>query len=238
MTHPNIARSFLRVFVPDPEIKIGDQMSEQLNFAASLYAHQLREGDKYKDIKKVLCINILGDGSEVHMWPEKRHFQHFRFQDQHGTVLEKGIEIIQYPLGQDETLGEALEELPESGKIEFKEWWEFLAHKDTHKKEMVAQVQTDEVREAYELVRFSNLSPKRRASIIRRKQFWDLYKDQTKVLLEKGVKDGIEEGKKGTARRLITMGLSDEQILHATELPLEEIRALREVPSQVLSDAV
>lgn len=31
MTNPNIARSFLRVFVPDPSIQIVDQMSEHLN---------------------------------------------------------------------------------------------------------------------------------------------------------------------------------------------------------------
>jgi predicted transposase/invertase (TIGR01784 family) len=208
-----------------------------LNSAASLYAHQLREGDKYKDIKKVVCINIIGDGSEVHMWPGKRHFQHFRFQDQHGTLLEKGIEIIQYPLGQDETFDEAIEKLSEPGKIEFREWWEFLAHADKHKKEMVAQVQTPEVREAYELVRFSNLSPNRRAKIIRRKQYWDLYKDQTKAHIKKWTEKGREEGKKDTARRLITMGLSDEQILHVTELPLEEVRALRESSLRVVPDA-
>ena len=54
--------------------------------------------------------------------------------------------------------------------------------------------------------------------------------------LEKGREEGMAEGmakgmekeKQSTARRLLAMGLSDEQVSTATELPLEEIQKLRE----------
>ncbi len=54
--------------------------------------------------------------------------------------------------------------------------------------------------------------------------------------LEKGREEGIAEGmvkgmekeKQSTARRLLSMGLSEEQVSTATELPLEEIQKLRE----------
>ena len=54
--------------------------------------------------------------------------------------------------------------------------------------------------------------------------------------LEKGREEGMAEGmakgmekeKQSTARRLLSMGLSDEQVSTATELPLEEIQKLRE----------
>ena len=54
--------------------------------------------------------------------------------------------------------------------------------------------------------------------------------------LEKGREEGMVEGmakgmekeKQSTARRLLSMGLSDEQVSTATELPLEEIQKLRE----------
>ena len=46
--------------------------------------------------------------------------------------------------------------------------------------------------------------------------------------LEKGREEGMEKEKIATARRLLSMGLSEEQVSTATELPLEEIRKLRE----------
>ena len=54
--------------------------------------------------------------------------------------------------------------------------------------------------------------------------------------LEKGREEGMAEGmakgmekeKQSTARRLLSMGLSDEQVSTATELPLEVIRKLSE----------
>ena len=50
--------------------------------------------------------------------------------------------------------------------------------------------------------------------------------------MEKGMKKGMEKGmakeKLATAYRLLSMGLSDEQVSTATELPLEEIQKLKE----------
>ena len=50
--------------------------------------------------------------------------------------------------------------------------------------------------------------------------------------MEKGMAEGLAKGmekeKIATARRLLSMGLSEEQVSTATELPLEEIQKLRE----------
>ena len=45
---------------------------------------------------------------------------------------------------------------------------------------------------------------------------------------EEGLAKGMEKEKISTARRLLSMGLSEEQVSTATELPLEEIQKLRE----------
>ena len=45
--------------------------------------------------------------------------------------------------------------------------------------------------------------------------------------LEKGREERMEKEKISTARRLLSMGLSEEQVSTATELPLEEIQKLR-----------
>ena len=45
--------------------------------------------------------------------------------------------------------------------------------------------------------------------------------------MAKGLAKGMEKEKIATARRLQSMGLSEEQVSTATELPLEEIQKLR-----------
>ena len=46
--------------------------------------------------------------------------------------------------------------------------------------------------------------------------------------MEKGLAEGMEKEKQSTARRLLSMGLSEAQVSTATELPLEVIQKLRE----------
>ena len=53
-------------------------------------------------------------------------------------------------------------------------------------------------------------------------------KNSIDTALEKGREEGMEKEKLATARRLLSMGLSDEQVATATELPLEEIQKLKE----------
>ena len=45
--------------------------------------------------------------------------------------------------------------------------------------------------------------------------------------MAKGLAKGMEKEKIATARRLLSMGLSEEQVSTATELPQEEIQKLR-----------
>lgn len=46
--------------------------------------------------------------------------------------------------------------------------------------------------------------------------------------MEIGMAKGMEKEKLATARRLLSMGLSDEQVSTATELSLEEIQKMKE----------
>lgn len=63
------------------------------------------------------------------------------------------------------------------------------------------------------------------------KNMRDIYatrKFEEKKGMEIGMAKGMEKEKLATARRLLSMGLSDEQVSTATELPLEEIQKLKE----------
>ena len=63
------------------------------------------------------------------------------------------------------------------------------------------------------------------------KNMRDIYatrKFDEKKGMEIGMAKGMEKEKIATARRLLSMGLSDEQVSTATELPLEEIQKMKE----------
>ena len=63
------------------------------------------------------------------------------------------------------------------------------------------------------------------------KNMRDIYatrKFDEKKGIEIGMAKGMEKEKLATARRLLSMGLSEEQVSTATELPLEEIQKLKE----------
>ena len=63
------------------------------------------------------------------------------------------------------------------------------------------------------------------------KNMRDIYatrKFDEKKGMEIGMAKGMEKEKLATARRLLSVGLSDEQVSTATELPLEEIQKMKE----------
>ena len=63
------------------------------------------------------------------------------------------------------------------------------------------------------------------------KNMRDIYatrKFDEKKGMEIGMAKGMEKEKLATARRRLSMGLSDEQVSTATELPLEEIQKMKE----------
>ena len=53
-------------------------------------------------------------------------------------------------------------------------------------------------------------------------------KNSIDTALEKGREEGMAKEKLSTAHRLLSMGLSEEQVSTATELPLKEIQKMRE----------
>ena len=63
------------------------------------------------------------------------------------------------------------------------------------------------------------------------KNMRDIYatrKFDEKKGMEKGMAKGMEKEKLATARRLLSMGLSEAQVATATELPLEDIQKMKE----------
>ncbi len=74
-----------------------------LAYVAAFYGKQMREGDKWKNIKRVIGINILGGGRDgLEHWKDspEEYVRHYKMQEQlhHPARIIDGIEIIQYSL--------------------------------------------------------------------------------------------------------------------------------------------
>lgn len=233
-----------------------------LVYAASLYARQLKEGDGFKNVKKVICINILGGANDKEGWKEDREFKHYSMKDQNNMILEKGIEILQYPLHREETLRKALERIAAGpARIEFSEWWDFFEHAHKKSEETVAQLRTPEVREAYKLIKTTTLPQEIWNQYIHQKEeMFEVYKEHTEKLvnrgreegrmqgLEEGRIQGLEEGrvqgleearkelKRAMALRLIHFGLNEEQVSEVTNLSSEELQTLTELQINSISE--
>ena len=74
-----------------------------LAYVSSFYGNQLPKGGNWKDLQKVIGINILGGGIHNRVpWPDTpNHFmRHYKFEDQlngKGRFID-GIELFQYSI--------------------------------------------------------------------------------------------------------------------------------------------
>ena len=127
-----------------------------LAYAAAFYGNQLLRGQEWKDLRKVIGINILGGSraDEVY-WKDspQEYVRHYRFQEQlhEPSRYIDGIQLIQYSIGHapidDINLPQAL-----------RDWCTFFkkAHRMTGE-EVGEKILTNEVRKAFETIEFRRL---------------------------------------------------------------------------------
>jgi predicted transposase/invertase (TIGR01784 family) len=194
-----------------------------LAYTAGVYANQLRSGQSWKDLKKVIGINILGAGPEkVKYWPDNEGFmRHYRMRDDHNPPNEiPHLQLIQYSL---ENIKGDEEELQKDKNL--KEWLDYF--RDSSNEVETPQGVNPALKKAYELIRIDNLSPDRRSSYeIENAVYTDL-NEYTASVREKGKIEGKKETSLEIAKRLLKKNLSLEDISSATDLTEEEIKKLQ-----------
>ena len=224
-----------------------------LAYVAAFYGNQLRHGNSWADIKKVIGVNILGGGSQNKPhWKETpdQFVRHYKVQEQ--LHREKrymdGMELIQY----------SLSNTPEAKNISRsqQDWVRFFREGHHMGPEDVKQhIMTKEVLLAFERAQLQKLPSQVRRDYEEQDKEFDRYSDHTDDLVkegeekalakgreegrEDGIKKGREEGRKeglkkgresektSIARKLIFLGLSDSDIAESTGLSVDEVCKLR-----------
>ncbi len=67
--------------------------------SANVYAGQLKCGGKWKDVKRVVSLSILGASRTIDYHWHQQFKKHFIFRDiESSECIEEGIEILQYSI--------------------------------------------------------------------------------------------------------------------------------------------
>lgn len=204
-----------------------------LAYVAAFYGNQLRKSSTWKDIRKVIGVNILGGGKDDSKhWPEtpEQYMRHFRFQEQmHKEEPPRflhGIEIIQYSLAN----------APENVDTqEQKDWLRFLKNAHNMTEEDVKKwIKTPAVLEAFARAKLVDLPGAVRKNYREEESRFEnlrgvMAEEKAKGIAEGEIKERAKaevekkEIKKEMARTLHKQGVPMSVIRNATGLSEKEI---------------
>ncbi|MGN6671270.1 MAG: Rpn family recombination-promoting nuclease/putative transposase [Candidatus Nucleicultricaceae bacterium] len=208
-----------------------------LAYAASVYSRQLKEGQRWDEIKKVICINLLGGAYSKKPWPKRTGFSRLTFKDQDNVEIEDGIEVLQYPLYHAELKEEAKKRVSEEGKKEYLEWLDLFENAHNKKEEDIKEIATKEVKMAYDKLKMTKLPKEVKEEYQQQEdEVFKMYSQHTEYLkqeaekkgVEKGLKEGLEKGKIEIVRNMIEAQFDNSIIHQVTQISEEDIEKVRQ----------
>jgi predicted transposase/invertase (TIGR01784 family) len=180
-----------------------------LAYLAAFYGNQLLKADKWKVIKKVIGINILGGGkdSKAHWVDTPTQFvRHYKVQEQlHSPAgYIDDIELIQYSFMNAPKMSDDQEK---------QDWITFLKYGHSMTEELVQQrIKTPEVSEAFKRAKIKSLPAKVLAAYKAEYAQYHRYSDHTEDIAQKSREEGRKEAFE-EAMIEISMGLIQKRKL-------------------------
>ncbi len=205
-----------------------------LYYACQTYVNQLSKGSTWDQIKKVICINLLGGAKANTYWTIDQNISHFCLKNQDNNTAKIGIEIIQYPLNSYKVDKKELYKQQGMSDL-FLKWLEFFEFIQQPKDEI-----PQEVKEAYDLITISKLPKHVKEAYLKEiaKEF-SFCSQNTQILIEEakeeGRKQGREEARKEELKRnmlqvyinLRQTGMTKEEALKVVQLQDEDVADLQ-----------
>jgi predicted transposase/invertase (TIGR01784 family) len=204
-----------------------------LAYVSDFYGNQVSMGHKWKDLRKVISVNILGGA-----WPDApdQFMRHYKFEDQlngKGRFID-GIELFQYSIMNAPTVdGQGI-----------KDWVTFFRRAHLmNEEEVAAEIKTPAVLRAFELAKISKLPAEVRASYEAEDDDFDRYSQHTAEEISKathnakmdgqvaGKREGKLEGKLEAAQMMLKAGRPLNEIQEYTGLSSAEIEGIKSIGS-------
>ena len=204
--------------------------------ASKLYVSQTQKAEHYSDLKPVYSLNLVNDYIDR---DDPLFIHNYRIvHDRHSDNIIKGLHFtfIELPKFSPQTMLE---------KRMAVFWLRFLTEITGTTKEVPAELlDNPQINKALEEVEISAFTEEELRAY---DKFWDSVRTEKSMLYDsrqKGIEEGVEKGRaegraegmaKGraeerlaTAKRLLDMGLSAEQVAQGSGLPLNEVMKLIE----------
>lgn len=185
-----------------------------LAYVAAFYGNQLSRGKEWKDIRKVIGVNILGGGKDdkVHWSDTPGHFmRHYKFEDQLNgkNRFIDGIELIQYSIMQAPTV-------PDREK---QDWFTFFKEaRYMSEDDVKSKIKTPAVLQAFERAKISKLPQSVQTAYEAEDQEYDRYSQHTAEQVTKGIEK--------VAKNMLNLKKPIEEIMEITGLSKEQIERL------------
>ncbi len=212
-----------------------------LAYVAAFYGYQLRKGSSWKDIRKVIGLNILGGGKDdCKHWPDtpNQYMRHYKLQEQlHKEDPPRcmdGLDIIQYSLAN----------VPKNVDTqEQKDWLLFFknAHNMTEE-DVKREIKTTAVLKAFERARLISLPDAIKvnydAEDVQYENLSEYIEEREAKKKAEGIAEGMTEGiaegiARGKAEEKLSLvlelyheGCDIQMISRITKLPTDTIKEL------------
>ncbi len=196
-------------------------------YMSKLVVDSLKVGEKYKNIKKIIIINILN--FNYYKRNSYLNTAHMNFEESKPeTYVDMGYKIEERIATQDIEMH--FIELPKFLKrnpqtmTKLEQWlWLITGRED---KIDMAKKENKEVKQATEIINMMSMNPEE----------WDMYFSRKMAIMdynsgisnarEKGIEEGKKEEKIKIAKQLLKMGMNKKEIKKITELTQEEIEEI------------
>ena len=181
------------------------------------YYNELRAGEDYKEVKKVIAINIL----DYEIFEEGPYHEIARIRrDFKNKILTDKMELhfIQIPKFLKENRGT---------KTKLEQWMQFISQKDEKEVEL-AMKENEEIKKANEEYEYlTGDEAERRLAFLREEAIRD-----EKTMLRGSREEGKKEGEKlkqiEIAKNMLNEGMEIKTISRLTKLTIEEIEKIKE----------
>ena len=181
------------------------------------YYNELRAGEDYKEVKKVIAINIL----DYEIFEEGPYHEIARIRrDFKNKILTDKMELhfIQIPKFLKENRGT---------KTKLEQWMQFISQKDEKEVEL-AMKENEEIKKANEEYEYlTGDEAERRLALLREEAIRD-----EKTMLRGSREEGKKEGEKlkqiEIAKNMLNEGMEIKTISRLTKLTIEEIEKIKE----------
>ncbi len=196
-----------------------------LAYVAAFYGRQMKKSDQWKDIKKVIGINILGGGKDrLQHWADKsdQFMRHYKLQEQmhQPSRYIDGIEIIQYSL-----MNANLENID---NVALRDWTTYFRDaSQMTEQEVEDRISTESVKAAFKRGKLSTLPDEVFSRYQIEEGQYSHYSVHTKEQIAKAEEKAEQKAKREMVLNLLKLMVPDETIIQASGLIQTELEALK-----------